>query len=157
MFARNAYLRVCYREYDFSDAESFRDAMLAHFSARPLLVQFKERKIVAIRKTSLHDQIFALLDPVDDGFYIALNRESTMRQWLADIGHELAHTFHFDATKQPPENWFPGYQWGQDEMLENFCDSFARRWLLQDQNLREFVALLQSEWQGDVLWIPTPL
>jgi len=156
MTAPNIYLRAWYARYGFSDAESFRDALLSSFSGAPLLSQFQERKIVLFRRTRISH--FALLDVYDDGFHILLNRERSVRQWLVDIGHELIHTFHYDLSTLPPVNLFRKMFGDPDPALEYFCDSVARRWLLQDRNARALVALLRSQrWQGEVLWIPKPL
>lgn len=58
------------------------------------------------------------------------------------IGHELGHTFHFDLTQTPPVKTIneqsPEFFYAYDEdgpngfLIEDFCDAFARQWLLRN-------------------------
>lgn len=76
-----------------------------------------------------------------EGAFCAYFNTYCKLEWAFEaLGHEIAHTFHFDLTKNPPLKTvddqsnefmydFDGEGDPQGFLIEDFCDNFAKRWL----------------------------
>jgi hypothetical protein len=62
-----------------------------------------------------------------------------------DLGHELAHTFQQDLTKNPPLDLFPEERIAPDlsDLIEKFCRAFSGCWL-HENDKRGVIAFCET-------------
>ncbi len=74
------------------------------------------------------------------GFQVWFNTECKMEWAFGSLGHEIAHTFHFDLTKNPPTQTIDDqsdevfYDFDSEGnpsgfIIEDFCDEFSKKWV----------------------------
>ncbi len=94
---------------------------------------------------------------IDAGEFCIYFNDFCKTEWaFGCIGHEIAHTFHFDLAKNPPEaiidDQSPEFMYDFDGdgpsgfLIEDFCDEFAKRWLRI--NTKKKVRLACKEKEG---------
>lgn len=105
--------------------------------------QFAERRITEIRVERILSTA-GLGIGGDGNFFIMLNSFNRDRsEWDPHcIGHEIAHTFHFDLSETPPRQtidscdrrfrYSNGGRKSRGWLVEDFCDVFSLQWLYRN-------------------------
>lgn len=78
-------------------------------------------------------------------FIVLVDQNSSLKEQLFTIGHEIAHTYlFFPASIHGSPLLMRTYMCGDQEVGEYFCDEFARRWVNLSGGQRELRELLQE-------------
>lgn len=106
------------------------DRWLIYTKDWPIIDQLRDRKISEIRVTII--MAMGLLVPIRDcGFRVLLDWDSSAKDHLETLGHEIGHTFHFNLAKNPPESFFEINRGSNfyKNLIEPFCDAFSEKWI----------------------------
>lgn len=104
-----------------------------------------------------------------NGFHVVFNTRCHKKHAFFALGHEIAHTFHFDISQKPPVEIINSksrefmYNFDDDGdpqgfYIEDFCDEFSKRWAAvntkermerwcADDNLISNILLMFSRWR----------
>jgi len=117
-------LFTCFPEFEFAhDADLF----LATIPGISTVEQLLWRRIQVVEIMPLIVSSGGIGYTGDGNFFIALNDTNTEAESIRSLGHEVAHTFHFDLKKTPPEQ-YPDLD-RQNPRVESFCHRFSKRWI----------------------------
>ena len=74
--------------------------------------------------------------------------------WFEDFGHEIGHTFGFTflTNRRIHNSWIVSEL--TIEHTEDFCDQFAKAWLMEEDNILELLELLQKLRRDGMVSIP---
>lgn len=91
--------------------------------------QLRQRRIFSVRFRPQISSGGIGIDE-DDNLFIQLEKYNAPEDNAQSLGHEIAHTFHLDLTRETIVNTLPpDMTEEQEKTIENFCDAFSCAWL----------------------------
>ncbi len=97
---------------------------LNYCASEEIRSQLARRKIIRVEKKELLTQ--GGLGVEENGFFVHLNDLCDITEHALTLGHEIAHTFHYNITLTPPGSILPP---GKEVEVEEFCKYFAEQWV----------------------------
>jgi hypothetical protein len=84
-----------------------------------------------------------MMDDNLGGFVIALNKDLSIDFWVDSLGHEIAHTFHYDIDPSLPVDLMASSD-AENDAVEVYCDNFSIAWKLTlgEARIREFLSYI---------------
>jgi len=102
------------------------DRFLAECDPKGFNKQMRSRRISWVKIVPLLVSDAGLGIGEDGNFFIYVDDTLGPKEQALELGHEIAHTFHHNMTKTPPQNFL---EEALKDEVERFCDAFASIWV----------------------------
>ncbi len=100
------------------------ESYLGKVAMREIDQQLLERRIADVSVNFIPTQGGLGID--EKHFFVVLNKNLSLHEQAESLGHEIAHTFHYNLTYTPPKNIL---KVEYEIEMELFCEEFSARWL----------------------------
>lgn len=115
----------------------------------PLAAQLRSRRIVQIAFVDIFES--CLVASMSNNLCAIVEATKSAHDQAVSLGRQLAHTFHYNITRNPPTEYFLINDGSLARSVRSFCDVFARMWLAKMSIRPEMLFMVLEKQQFNII------